>query len=311
MATKARIEAPKPGRAQAHVDGGPSFLSLPLEVRIMIYRLLLVADKPLACGDKTRIAPWDKKLRWARFGEYDLQPAILCVCLQIHREASPILYRENTAVIQVYGLHVPTDNYTDDTDVESEDTTKTRTEARTLFMNFELLHGNFRGPPPEQFQRVEIAIDTIGINRLALRGAITTLCSSVLCRMPVLQHISIHLYTPLTFRIDHLALTPFEVLRNLRSVYIYGTLPPFEERLKGQMLSNASQETIEKIENMYRLVEQHVNSHVNSPKGGRLELQRASNALQEWDIQKFEEIRSQLRLDGRRRMEDALHDFFD
>ena len=71
-------------------------MSLLLKVQIIIYRLLLVADKPLACGDKTRIAPWGKKLRWARFGEYDLQPAIFCVCLQIQTRRFFSLFFSNS-----------------------------------------------------------------------------------------------------------------------------------------------------------------------------------------------------------------------
>ena len=294
-----RIEAPSPGRAQAHVDGGPSFLSLPVEVRIMIYRLLLVADKPLACAYGTAIDL--EELDWANSGEYHLQPAILRACSQLHREASPILYRENTVVIQVCGFEITADS---ETEFGSEDDT----EARTFFMNFELVNGMFyQACPPsiELFQRVEIAIDTAEIDLEAVGCVVTTLCSSVLCNMPALQHISLHLIRDPCTKNNHVALAPFGVLRNMRSVFIHGAVPlPFAERLKGLMLGNAPQENVQK---MFRLLKKYV----NGPKGDRLELQRALNALQEWDVQKFKEIRSQIILDGQRRMEDALLHIFD
>ena len=300
MAKKARIEAPSPGRAQAHVDGGLSFLSLPLEVRIMIYRLLLVSDKPLACEEGTGI----EEPHWANSGEYNLQPAILRACSQLHREASPILYGENTVVIQVCSFEFSADS-------ETEFGSEGDTEARIFFMKFELDDGVFYQPCPpwppsiDQFQRVEIAIDTAELDLEAVGCVITTLCSSVLCDMPALQYISLHLIRNPCTKNNHVALAPFGVLRNMRSVSIHGAVPlPFAERLKGLMLGNAPQENVKK---MYRLLEKYV----NGPKGDRAELQRASYALQEWDIQKFKEIRSEIILDGQRRMEDALLHIFD
>ena len=295
----ARKKARRPGRAQAHVDGGPSFLSLPFDVRIMIYRLLLVADEPLACECGTGIDPED--LQWAYSGEYHLQPAILRACSQLHREASPILYRENTVVIQVDGFDPAA---VEDVDYESD----LDIRARTFFMNFELIDGEFDQacpPPIKQFKRVEIAIETAGLDLETLGSVITTLCSSVLLEMSALQHISLHLMRDPTTPNNHLALAPFGVLRDMRSVYIDGPVPlPFAERLKGLMLGNAPQENVKM---MYHLLE----DYVNGPKGNLSELQRASNALLEWDVEKFKEIRSQILLDGQRRMEDALLHIFD
>ncbi|MCJ1426023.1 hypothetical protein MMC29_003925 [Sticta canariensis] len=303
MAKEARIEASSPGRVQEHVDGGPSFLSLPLEVRIMIYRLLLVSDKPLACEYGTGIDL--EELQWANSGEYHLQPAILRACSQLHREASPILYRENTVVIQVYGFDFTADY---ESDLESDPEFEDVMEARMFFMNCELDNGMFyQACPPsiEQFQRVEIAIDTTELDLEAVRRVITTLCSSVLCDMPALQHISLHLTRDPCTEKNHVVLAPFGVLRNMRSVFIHGAVPlPFAERLKGLMLGNTPQENVKK---MYGLLEKYV----NGPKGDRSELQRASYALLEWDVQKFKEIRSQIILDGQCRMEDALLHIFD
>ena len=81
---------------QVHTVTGPSFLSLPLELRNIIYRLLLVSDKPL--GTKTYSVS-----EWASFGRYDLHPAILRVCSQVCQEASPILNSENTFGIYISG----------------------------------------------------------------------------------------------------------------------------------------------------------------------------------------------------------------
>ena len=90
---------------QVHDAAGLSFLCLPAEVRNMIYRLLLVVEKPLGSTENENL-PAELRGRgpvWANAGEYHLQPAILSVCSQIYREASPILNGEYTFVIYICG----------------------------------------------------------------------------------------------------------------------------------------------------------------------------------------------------------------
>ena len=83
---------------QAHAAAGLSFLSLPPEIRNMIYRLLLVADRPLGCftkeTDDTRYC--HPNIKWASLGEYHIQPVVLRVCWQLYREESPIINGEKT-----------------------------------------------------------------------------------------------------------------------------------------------------------------------------------------------------------------------
>ncbi|KAJ3531764.1 hypothetical protein NM208_g8737 [Fusarium decemcellulare] len=72
---------------------GPNFLSLPIEIRLCIYRYLLISD---CCAS---LCPDPKGFRIfgpdRHYGRYGLHPQILAACCQINREATSILYSEN------------------------------------------------------------------------------------------------------------------------------------------------------------------------------------------------------------------------
>ncbi|KAL1973082.1 hypothetical protein VTN31DRAFT_6624 [Thermomyces dupontii] len=65
----------------------PSFLDLPPEIRLQIYRYLLVSPRTLRMR-KSRDP-------WGAWQPNALSPAILCTNRTIYREALPVLYREN------------------------------------------------------------------------------------------------------------------------------------------------------------------------------------------------------------------------
>lgn len=280
-------------RTQAHAAAGRSFLDLPAEVRIMIYRLLLVANKPLGSSDD-----YDDVMLpvWVVFGEYQLQPAILRTCRQLHHEASPILNGENTYGIEIFANECY--EYSDEEEIKAE----------TLIMDFEVSRGmdyiRKHIPSINNFQRVEIMIQTDTLELEVAESAVKKLCSSILCNMAALHHISIILSENPSHRKNHSALRPFGMLQNVRNVVFNGVPHPFAERLKGLMLGNTPQMN---VEGMYGLLK----SYVHDPKGTLLDLQEASNALQELDFQNFGEIRSKILSDGQRCMEDALLHIFD
>ncbi|CAG8978966.1 hypothetical protein HYALB_00012419 [Hymenoscyphus albidus] len=60
------------------------FLTLPLEIRMMVYRLLLVSDEPI---------PDSSQLRCVEYA--GIYPAILRTCRQVLNEAGTMLYAEN------------------------------------------------------------------------------------------------------------------------------------------------------------------------------------------------------------------------
>lgn len=320
MARKAKKVRKKAPRTRAHVAAGPTFLGLPAEVRNMIYRLLLVADRPLGseAGNELDDCP---EIDWAKYGDYHLQPAILCTCRQVHREARPILFGENTIGIQIYGSEVQVesefeygsdseygygynhghgyfnDEFNPDVDVEIE--------PKTLFMNFELDEGwdysssrVIRIPSIEKFHRFEIVIATAILDLEEVEFEVKDL-SSTLCKMPALEQISLHLLEDSRPKSNHPTLGPFGMLRNMRSVAIHGVDEPFADRLKGLMLGNSPQENVKE---MYRLLE----NYVIGPKGSVSDLEKASIALKEWDFQAFKEIRSKILSDGQRSMEDNI-----
>lgn len=69
-----------------------------------------------------------------------------------------------------------------------------------------------------------------------------TLCYSILCTMPAMQYVSLHLLEDSCNKNSHTALGPFGMLRNMRSVNIHGVPLPFADRLKGLMLGNTTPE---------------------------------------------------------------------
>lgn len=175
-------------------------------------------------------------------------------------------------------------------------------EPKTLFMNFKLDMGAYfldDTHPFGELHRVEIVIDTSGLDLEAIEYDITNLCTRILRDMAALQHISLRPLDLFTGN-HHVTLAPFGVLRNMRSVLIHGPVTlPFAERLKGLMLGNTPQDNGKK---MYRLLEKSVHGQKQDPS----DLHDKSKALQELHFQRFKELGSQILLDSQRCMEDAL-----
>lgn len=297
MVNKTRNEAPE---AQAHAASGRSFLDLPTEVRFMIYRLVVVADKTL--GSKAGIEIENSGLEWAKFGKYGLQPAILRVCWQMHREASPILYGENTFGLQILGF----EDEEEFDDQSGYGSSELKTETKIFLMNYALNMGFHRIPSIGKFQRVEIMIDTIHMETAAATYDITDVCYSIRGDMRALEHISIHLIDR-RFKDNHLILKPFSMLRNIPNVILRGVPSPHAERLKGLMLGNAPFMDEETEDDMLRMLDRYVHGSKESAS----DLHLAYKALQEWDIQKFKEIRSKIISDGPSHLENARRRVFD
>lgn len=281
---------------QVHDAAGLSFLCLPAEVRNMIYRLLLVAEKPLGSTENENL-PSELRGRggpvWANSGEYHLQPAILSVCWQVNREASPILNGENTFVIYICGY----DEFEDEQYTYGEEISG---HATTKLMNFQydVALGVFLNcnAPFSKFERFELLVERADL--LEVRSHIKRLCLSISRRASALQHLCLHLLDD-TFHKNYSAFGPFATLRNLRSVAFRGVPLPFAERLNGLMLGNTLPEN---LESMYHLLEHCV----RDLQGSRLDLRRAFNAMHEWDVQKFKETRSKILLNGQDSINHAL-----
>ena len=214
---KAKRKAKRELGTHAHAATGPSLLDLPAEVRIMIYRLLLVADETLG-GDES-VEEFAGPV-WANFGEFHLHPAILGVCRQIYQEGSPILNGENTFGIRIYGWKKGEFygwNVGQKVDIFEDE--KYPSEAETELMNFylNLEKGSFWNcnASLNRFKRLEISIDCAYFEAVKLH--ISALCSLILRQMPALQHLTLHLLEPLC-DFQESTLEPFAMLRNLRRV---------------------------------------------------------------------------------------------
>ena len=271
---------------QAHAANEPNFLSLPPEVRNMIYRLLLVADKPL---DSTKEEheeefPRESGLAWASLGRYHLQPAILRVCWQLYRETSPILNCENTFGIRIRQVAV------EDRGTMSSFRCSVLTDGLSSFWDSSM----------DKFQRFEIVI--LEAWEPEVRPSVEELCRCYLSKSHALQHVSNHLLE--AYHDDYTILGPFGVLRNLRSVDIHGTPLPYAVRLRRLMLGNTPPDD---LDGMYHELEKYVKA-LKGDIGG---LRRAKEARRTWDVQKFKEIRSEILSDVQDRIDRALLHMFD
>ncbi|MCJ1261701.1 hypothetical protein MMC22_001567 [Lobaria immixta] len=272
---------------QAHAADGPTFLGLPPEVRNMIYRLLLVADKPLNSSKKEHEVKFPRKsgLAWASLGEYHLQPAILRVCWQLYREASPILNCENTLGIRIRTVAV------EDRGTMSSFRCSVLTDGLSSFWDSSM----------DKFQRFEIVI--LEAWEPEVRPGVEELCRCYLSKSHALQHVSIHLLEAY-HDIDHTILGPFGALRNLRSVDIHGAPLPYAEPLRRLMLGNTPPDD---LDGMYHELEKYV----KALKGDRRRFRKAMEATRTWDVQKFKEIRSKILSDIQDRIDRALLHMFD
>lgn len=278
---------------QAHAANEPNLLGLPPELRNMIYRLLLVADKPLSSSKNEHEEKFPRKsgLVWASFGEYHLQPAILRVCSQLYREASPILNCENTFGIRI---RIP----------EAVEYEVAERHELCSYPRFALTEerSSFRNSSMDKFQRFEIVIR----NALEpeVRPGVEELCRCHLSKSHALQHVSIHLLdTDHIHDDEHTILGPFGALRNLRSVDIHGAPRRYAKRLRKLMLGNTPPDD---LDGMYHGLEKYV----KALKGDRWVLEEAMKATQTWDMQKFKELRSEIVSEVQDRIDCALLHMF-
>ncbi|KAK8907330.1 hypothetical protein ACHAQE_004471 [Botrytis cinerea] len=105
--TLAQLKDAKESLIQA-TSTSPFMKKLPVELRLKIYKLLLVNPKLSEADTIGKAAEYGKCVK------FELTPAILRTCKAIHDEAEPILYGSNTFIIECIGgygpvgsLHVP------------------------------------------------------------------------------------------------------------------------------------------------------------------------------------------------------------
>ena len=277
---------------QDHPAATFPFLKLPLEVRNMVYHLLLTTPKPLGTmdedGDLELLKFSCDEPSWARWGHYHLHPAILRVCKQLQKESSMILYEENTVGIAVwYAVG----------------------EIKIGIMNIEH-HTNFAkssrstnaiSAPVKCFKRFQIILDACSIDSLvkiqSLHLALSSLCSLYLNEI-AMQHLSLRLFSNSSRNI-YITLKAFAVLRNVRSVAIHGVPAAFGANLGRLMVGNSPQGELER---MLGALEEYVENF----DGFDNELDSAHNAIEELNVPLFTQIRSEIVSAVRKLMDEAL-----
>ncbi|KAM3066298.1 hypothetical protein ACMFMG_003191 [Clarireedia jacksonii] len=89
-----------------HQSSSPFLKKLPVEIRIKIYKLLLVNPE---LGESSSIGT---NVNFGRSKKFELTPAILRVCRTITNEADPILYGSNTFIMECIGAYGPSGCHT-------------------------------------------------------------------------------------------------------------------------------------------------------------------------------------------------------
>jgi hypothetical protein len=84
-----------------HQSSSPFLTKLPVEIRIKVYKLLLVNPE---LGESSSIG---KKVEFGKSKKFELSPAILRTCKTIRNEADPILYGSNTFIMECIGAYGP------------------------------------------------------------------------------------------------------------------------------------------------------------------------------------------------------------
>jgi len=192
-----------------------SFLNLPPEIRLKIYRFLL-------CGDDLITPSWS----------FELHPSILGTCRQVLFEARPILYEENTWHLRIFvdsfgegrADFRGTDHFGEDRDYR-----------------FRRRISNLR--------RFDIAVEIQDEGDLwTVRLAVRMVCE-VLCDLPRLNYLHIRLDGRGTIdaRPFYNVLENFGLLRRVRKVEFTGVPPAYAEYLERRITGSAPLDHLPKM----------------------------------------------------------------
>jgi|SRR5579862_3948869 len=192
------------------------FFTLPLEIRTMIYRLLLLHDESI---DLT----------------VALNPAILRTCRQILFESRRVLYGENIFQIKIWEKDYAERAYFLYCDHFAEG-------AELLF------------PWIKDIRRFEILVEVQNAYEARnVKSAVRAVCR-LLSEFPKLDYLHISLYSCGTFSAQSVShvLESFTLLRNVRRVTLDGVPPVYSQYLKRKMTGSSP---LDHLPKMYEALE--------------------------------------------------------
>ena len=236
-----------------------TFLALPPELRIMVYRLILCADEPIRPG-----AP------------PGLSSSILRTCHQIRSESHPILYGENIFTIMIRPAH------------------DGRKEFVSLFLSF---HNFARqtemkyGPRIQDMERFHIEVNLPAeYQDWNIQRTIGDVCAA-LSRLGKLKYLRITLKGTKTFYSQQLpqAFAKFARLQNVDCVVTEGVPPVYENYLKSKMTRNCP---LTGLPQWYEELLDLANSDDTNIYARNIE--QAGEAMEKDDIERFKEARKNI-----------------
>ena len=244
----------------------PGFLTLPYEIRRMIYQNLLQAREPISSAHHG----WGFMPYQPYFFRHDVHPQISYTCRQIHSECRGMLINENMFSVSVWDFF---NSY------QCGDQCKP-------------IEPTIRGLPPWIFQRmkrIEVLIEHSRVQS-ALMGAILA-TARVLSQSPELKHVSIKVdpdvYISPTVENLPVELDPlrcFEMVRNVQRVTVEGVSPGWQQYLIETMTSASP------IPRMYYALE----AYASPIACARSALERAYDAAGPGKLEEFLEARQEV-----------------
>jgi hypothetical protein len=262
--------AQQTNRGKEHISS--PFLTLPLEIRTIIYRLLLHHDEPIP--------------RFFLGG--GLNPAILRTCRQILSESRPILYGENIFQMKIWS------KYGD----ERASFVKCGHFAERAELEFGLRLKDMR-----QFEilvEVQCEDEVWGV-KSAVRAV-----SKVLSEFPKLDYLHISLDGCGCFdaqSVSHV-LESFTLLRNVRRVVLDGVPPVYAQYLERKMTGSSP---LDHLPKMYEALELYAGPFDCCEDS----LQEACDAMEEDDVDRFKRVREEIITMVTERMSNARNHLFD
>jgi hypothetical protein len=244
-------------KCTARGEGTIVFLKLPLEIRIIIYRLLLCYPEPIPSGYRT---PWYKHKC----------PPILRTCRDILLEAQPLLYGENVFSMTIYNTWMGV--------------------GRARFVKCEHFgldaEENF-GSRLKDLRKFEIVVELQGEEDIKpVKSAVRDVCKVLsgfdeICYLRIILNSGGSYFNPRPYA---QVLSSFALLRNVQSVFLDGILPAFKDYLEREITGSSPLDHLPKMYDALFFYAGHFDCCDK-------DLRKAMEAMEENDIKQFKKAR--------------------
>ena len=240
-------------------------LGLPRELRDKIYRNLHLNAKPLYYSSGLGGADSHDKFEWDELKDCNLSSGLFRVCRQVYEEGSAILWGENVFAFKVWEKYG---------------------EERAPFLRADHIECSRNGGVPiHKIKKFKIIVEFQSDEEFwFVRSSVRKVCQ-VLSDSPMLQQLDISLeFEQPDIQVSPRVLDPFAMLRHVSSVTISGVPPQYALYLKSVMEGSAP---LNHLPKMYQALQSFAGPFDHCEKY----LQRACQAMEDCDSEKFKHVR--------------------